>query len=70
MYYIYSPHFCDGNNLHKLDIMYIPADILSIAPDIINDIPTGNSVAKFDPTHVQGFDPSIYSGNFSLTHPE
>ncbi len=67
IYYIHTLHFSDGNVLHKLYITYIPADIASIAPDIINDIPTGNSVAKRDPTHVQRFDPSIISDNFSLT---
>ena len=37
--------------------MYIPADIPSIASDIMNDILTGISVAKCDPTHAQRFGP-------------
>ena len=65
-----TPYFCDGNDLYMLDIMYMPADIPNIAPDIMNDIPTGNSVAKCDPTYVQEFGSSIISSNFSLTHPE
>ena len=67
--YVHSPHFCDGNDLHKLYIKY-QQTYSGFAPGIINDIPTGNGVAKCDPTHVQRFGPSIISGNFSLTCPE